>query len=129
MGCAVACVAARLGLSYSSALKLFAHPEYAWTRGFYCGEIVDALGRAGLNYAYSKFDLHRDRKNLVRSGTIAFVDPCEVHALGHFYLRTHRGWMNPWANFPKIKDVQARYQLRLPSKVGYVVFEKPRPRK
>jgi hypothetical protein len=76
MGCAVACVASRCGLKYSEALKLFSNHHFAWTRGFYCSEIVSALSLAGFNYIYQIFNA--GHKNLLKEkGTIVFVEPSE----------------------------------------------------
>lgn len=43
MGCAVACTTYVLNYTYKRALKLYEAPHNAWSRGFYCQEIVKAL--------------------------------------------------------------------------------------
>jgi hypothetical protein len=89
MGCAVACVASLLGITYEEALGLF-EENYATSRGYYCGEIVGALERGGLFYSYvtsSSGNLHL----IDRIGTIIFVGFCEDFPFGHFLLRTKNG--------------------------------------
>lgn len=122
MGCAVACVAFRCGLSYPSALALFSKQDHAWSRGFYCAEIVEALHRAGHLCAYAKYKESHHQELLSRSGTIIFVEPCEQYPHGHFFVRSSKGWMNPWANFPQILAVRAEFQEQLPGRITYVVF-------
>ena len=123
MGCAVACVAFRCGLSYQAALALFSSSEYAWTRGYFCSEIVEALEFAGLKYTYAKFNSVRHADILIRVGTIAFVDHCIQYPAGHFFIRGSKGWMNPWVTFPMITDVRADFQKELPGKVSYIIYQ------
>jgi hypothetical protein len=135
LGCGVACVASRCGLSYKAALSLFARQEHAWTRGFYCSEIVEALSNAGFKYAFAKYDPSLHEKVIEIPGAIVFVGPCSDYPSGHFLLRCqtghrighrigHRmGWMNPWANFPMMNDVEAKLQKTLPAQVTYVIYE------
>lgn len=123
MGCAVACVAFRSGIDYSSALSKFKTPMHAWTRGFYCEEIVEALSNLGFDYSYLRFKKTEHESLLEQPGTIAFVDRSELYPSGHFFIRSSHGWMNPWSSFPKMIPMRAAYQKTLPGKVAYIVFE------
>ncbi len=123
MGCAIACVAARCGVSYQRALKLFSVEKHAWTRGYYCSEIVAALSAAGCDYRYEKFKAKRHASAILRAGTIVFIERGESYPSGHFLIRGREGWMNPWANFPNIGKVVSRFQKDLPGKIEYLVYE------
>ncbi len=124
MGCAVACVASLCHLRYGRAIELFEFQEHAWTRGFYCNEVVRALANVGLNYAFEEFNSLRHARHLKREGTIVFVAPCAKYPSGHYLLRLAKGWMNPWANFPMMRQVQAAIERKLPGAVSYLVYAK-----
>ena len=121
MGCAVACVASLLQISYQDALKSFSNREHAWTRGFYCRDIVEALQKSGLKYGYTKFEPLLHVGLLFKVGTIAFVGPCEKYPSGHFLLRAATGWMNPWKNFPLMIPIESGIVENLPGEPTYIV--------
>jgi hypothetical protein len=126
LGCGVACVASRCGISYKEALTLFVRPENAWVRGFYCREIVDALARAGLRYSFSEFDPLRDAGLLEKPGTIVFYPPSKEFPVGHYVIRAragYSGWMNPWSNFPQMIPIESGFQEAISGHPAYVVFE------
>ncbi len=123
LGCAVACVAFRLGIPYADALACFSTRKNAWTRGFFCAEVVAALDRAGLRYAWETFDPAKHERVIEKNGTIVFIDPCEAYPSGHYLIRSAYGWMNPWANFPLMIPAEAGFQEMLPGKIVYVIFE------
>lgn len=121
-GCGVACTAFVLNLTYSEALYYFLKPAQAWGRGFYCREVVAALGRAGKTYTQS-YVKSKGRQLLKIPGMIVFVGRSEKYPLGHYLVRTIRGdWMNPWINFPVIAPAKSGFQRRLPGKVIYVLY-------
>lgn len=121
MGCAVACVASRLGVSYDRALDLFSDRAAAWSRGYLCREVVDALGKVGLKYQFEKCEKNMDGYFSVSEGSIVFVGPCLAYPLGHYLLRTGSGWMNPWSNFPRMVPVTAAIEPWLPGAAEYVL--------
>ena len=121
MGCAVACVASLCRISYQEALSLFDQPENAWTRGFYCSEIVAALQKRHLKYQYSVFNPGEHSATLETSGTFVFIDPCPQYPAGHFFVKTENGWMNPWSNFPQMNPVKSDFQKSLPFRISYVI--------
>ncbi|OIO64928.1 hypothetical protein COY28_05075 [Candidatus Woesearchaeota archaeon CG_4_10_14_0_2_um_filter_57_5] len=116
-GCAVACVASACGISYAAALKLFTHQEHAGFRGYYCPEVVAALQKAGLRYAWRKVT-GKNRALLRKEGAIVFVGSSTRYPLGHFLLKTRKGWMN----IPAIGDVRAGFCSRLPGKAQWVIY-------
>lgn len=123
LGCAVACVASRCQISYESALRLFAEPKLAWVRGYYCTEVIEALRRAGIHYSTETFDPSLHQKLLERIGTIVFLEPSELYPVGHYLIRSNKGWMNPWVNFPSMNNVRADFQNTLPNKILFVLHE------
>jgi hypothetical protein len=125
LGCAVACVAYRAGVSYEDASHFFLHQEYAWTRGYYSSEVVEALAVGGWQYAFSEYESSVHSMKLSKEGTIVFVEPCTQYPAGHFFIRATSGWMNPWANFPLMDKVRADFQDQLPARVTYIIFEMP----
>jgi hypothetical protein len=131
LGCAVACVASRAGLEYLEALALFSEPENAWIRGYYGSEVVDALARAGLRYAFDELRSGADATNsarIERPGVIVFVAGTAFsYPMGHYLLRTRSGWMNPWANFPEMIPVRAAIQPALVGSVSHLIYELDSP--
>ncbi len=121
MGCGIACVAYALNKPYAKAKKFFSNPKKASFRGHYCREIVSALGRANLAYDYLKIT-ERNKRILTKPGVIVFVRRGKKHPDGHYLIRTARGWMNSWINFPSIRPLKAGFQKRLPGKPQWVVY-------
>ena len=123
MGCSVACVASLCGLSYQEALSLFNTPKLAWGRGFYCGEIVEALTRKKLAYKFEKFINKKHKEILAEPGTIIFTAADKTYPAGHFFLRAETGWMNPWSNYPQMIPVETSIQTEIYGKISYLIFE------
>ncbi len=124
MGCAVACVASLLNITYSQAHALFTERENAWTRGFYCSEVVQALAQIGQEWNFKKFDPAEHLPLALRKGTIVFIAANSNYPMGHFLLRKKTGWMNPWSNFPQMIPVEAAIQEDLPGEISYLIFSK-----
>jgi hypothetical protein len=121
LGCAAACVASLTGKSYKQALRLFSHPEYAFTKGYYAREICKALKKAGMTYTYQKCT--PSNKNILKMrNIIVFAAKTKKLPLGHFLLKTRKGWMNPWINYPSIKPAKSGFQKTFPGKPQWVIF-------
>lgn len=123
-GCAVACVAALLEVSYQCALAHFEHSEYATLRGYYCKEVIAALEHAGVN-ATLKYVKPRLIPGLNKPGTIVFVAKGGMYPNGHYLLRLEDGWMNSWVNFPRMEPAQAGMQTELPGRPQFAIFTEP----
>lgn len=123
MGCAVACVAFLLGISYKKAKNMFEYPKHSFTRGFYCREIVNTLKSGGLNYDFCKFKKGRE-KIMNKYSVIIFTERNKNYPKGHFLVRTKNGWMNSWINFPYIKPAQSGFQKSLPGKAKWIIYPK-----
>lgn len=121
MGCAVACVASVLRMSYQKALALFEKPENAWTVGYFCPEIVAALEKGGMEYSF-KAVLNSHDPVLKTPGTIVFTEISKAYPFGHYLLKTKKGWMNPWINCPEIAPAKSALVPKLPAKPTYAIF-------
>lgn len=122
MGCAVACVASILEIPYVSAKKLFAKPENAVTKGYYYPEIIDVLKKAGLNYKSSKIT-NANRSLIKKQGTIIFVSKSKKYPSGHYLLKTKKGYMNSWINFPTIFPTKSGIEKNLPGKPQGLIYK------
>ncbi len=122
MGCGIACVACVSGVSYSAVFKVIKR-EYALARGYFCRELVQALSRLGFEYDYKKVNA-KTRKYINKEGTIVFIAPSKKYPRGHYLVRTRKGWMNPWINFPSIVPAKADFTKKLPGKAQWVIFQK-----
>jgi len=121
-GCAVACVACILNISYDAALKFFSRPKQAIDRGFLCREIVSALRKSGHHYVYCKA-IDSNKKLSGIPGAIVFIARSKKYPIGHFLARTVEGaWMNPWINFPCIASAESGFQKRLPGKAQWIIY-------
>lgn len=121
-GCAVACVAWVLNISYDAALKLFSRPKQAIDRGFLCREIVSALSRGGHYCAYCK-SINSNKKFSRVPDAIVFIARSKKYPIGHFLVRTaQNSWMNPWINFPCITSAESGFQKRLPGKAQWIIY-------
>ena len=120
-GCAVACVAYLLKISYEKALQLFDQPHQAWGRGFYLKEITEALKKMDHRYSYCKLT-HSKIFLLKIPGVIVFIARSQKLPLGHYLVRTKTNrWMNPWINFPCIASAKSGFQKRLPGKAKFII--------
>ena len=120
-GCAVACVASVLNISYKKALLLFDKPHQAWGRGFYCPQTCKALKKAGKEYHWAKIS-SKNKALIKRIGIIVFTREDKKDHLGHYVVKTKKGWMNSWVNFPCITPAKAGYCKKLPGKPSWVIF-------
>jgi len=119
MGCAIACVASVLGISYKKGKYLFARPEDAIEKGFYCPAIVKVLNGKGLNYSFSK--VKKENKKLINQlGVIVFTD----YLGGHYFVKTKKGWVDSWINFPNIAPAKSGFRRNILGKEKWVLYPK-----
>ena len=123
MGCGVACVAYILKTGYNHAKKVFVHPEYACSRGYYCKEICEALKSKKKEYGYSRYG-SKKKALLNIDGTIVFIGNSKQYPAGHFLVKAEKGWMNPWINFPLIIPAKSGFQKNLPGKAQWILYQK-----
>lgn len=122
IGCGLACVASELGIRYQTARRLSGRPEGSFTSGYYCEDLVKLLNGMGRNYSFRKVR-KGDESILEIPGTIVFAKKGDKYPCGHWLLRTERGWMNPWVNWPSISPAKAGYEKEFPGKPDWMVYE------
>ena len=119
LSCGLACVASAANRAYRQVFKL-ANQKDAWTRGYYCPDLVSLLKKMKMRYAYAPYSL-KTRKYLQKKGTIVFITSKKM-PYGHYLLRTPKGWMNSWINFPRITPAKAGFTKKLPGKPKWVIY-------
>lgn len=113
MGCGLACVAFLVGISYQRVVSLDDEPRRAWTRGYYCPELVELLSRLGRKYKWRAVT-RRLRSIQIPNGSIVFVERSEEWPEGHYFVKVAENkYMNPWVNSPSIKSVRAGFQKKV----------------
>ena len=120
MGCAIACVASLLGISYKESLKLF-NRKNATTPNFYCKDIINKLKKKGLSYRYGKVK-SKTKKYINIPRTIVFIKRSNKYPVGHYLLKTEKGLMDPWINIPKINPAKAGFQKKLPGESQWIIY-------
>lgn len=122
MGCGVACVAYALEIPYKKALKLFDKQENAWSKGYMCRDLIQALENGGKQYKHFYYrDKHKEF--LKKPGVIVYTKRSENYPAGHYLIKTENGtWMNPWSNFPTIYPLEGSFQKNLKDPVGYILI-------
>ncbi len=119
MGCAVAATASFLKLDYYSTLKLFdnGHVKHS-VYGFYVYDIVRVLKKKGV---VAKSYKTRGVKIKFKTGDIVFSRDKLNDPFGHYLLKTPKGWMDSWKNFPSITPAKAGYRKRLPGQAEWLI--------
>ena len=123
MGCGIACVAVALGKSYQQTKSLFDNPEFASTRGYYCRELIKVLNKKFSNYNFSKAN-EKNKNLLMQDRVIVFIERSNKYPAGHYLIKTKKGWMNPWINFPNISPAKSGFQKNLPGKAQWIIYQK-----
>lgn len=124
MGCAVACVAYILNVSYQRALTLFEKQSAAWIEGYYCEDIVRALKKySGHEYAFEKV-AEGKLEQFNNEKIIVFCDRCAKYPEGHYLVKEGKTWMNPWVNYPIITPAKAGFLSVPPSKPTWFIYSK-----
>ncbi len=121
MGCAIACVASLLGVSYKNHYG-YSKKENAAKKGYYIKDIILALKKRKLRYKGSKVT-NKTRKYLNKIGSIAFIKRSKRYPAGHYLLKTNKGWMNPWINYPEIAPAKSGFNKNLPGKAQWILYK------
>lgn len=120
MGCAIACSASLAGLSYKQMRKYFDNGKVKErTSGFYNRDIISALGKIGISV--KAFSIRKWGNRRIKVGTIVFIERSKKYPMGHYLLKTKKGWMNSWINYPNINPAKAGFQKTLPSKARWFI--------
>ena len=120
MGCAVACAASLSNLSYKKMRRYFDDGKNKeCTSGFYNRDIIKALSK--IKITAKAFSIKKWSNKKIKLGTIVFIRQPKVNPFGHYILKTKKGWMNPWINFPYINPAKAGFQKILPGQIKWVI--------
>lgn len=121
LGCAIACVAYLLNISYQKTLSFFSDgTRKAKAVGFTCKEIILVLNNKGLNYKY-KYIKEKHRKKIYKPNAIVFLRRSRKYPAGHYLTRTNDKWMDSWINFPNNK-IESGFRKKLPEKPIYLIY-------
>lgn len=121
LGCAVACTAFLLDITYQDSLKLFKNGKYrAGNKGFFCKDMITVLKKAGLKYEY-RYIRNKIRRKIYKPKTVVYVKKSKKYPHGHYLVRFDNKWMDPWINFPD-KYIKAGYRKRLPERPIYAIL-------
>lgn len=123
-GCAIACAAFALNLSYKRAANLVGESQAASTR-FYVKDLNNFLNSQGLNYS-RKHIKTSTKEEIKKEGTIILLRRSKLYPVGHYLIRHGDLWMDPWVNMPSsnydISKARSGYRKRLPGRPMYVVY-------
>lgn len=122
LGCAVACVAFVLQVSYRKALTLFAGggKRVKEKANFYCPEIVRILNKAGLNYSWKQLTKEREEE-IYNDFSIVFIKKSAKYPFGHFLSRYKNKWMDSWINLPD-KNIKAGFREELLGEPTHIIY-------
>lgn len=120
LGCAIACLASILNISYKNALSLVPNgASRAKTEGFYCRDLVRTLNESGKEYIFK----HLKGEVESPAGSIIYIKKSIQYPAGHYFARSEEGFMDPWINFPHTPR-ESGFRKELPGQMQYLVFRK-----
>ena len=129
-GCGIACLANLLNQPYDKIKQDFETKFYTIERGVKIFDIVNYLKTRKLNYKSKffnqnkkyKFDKEEADKFSKILGSITLIVKSKKYPIGHYLLRTKKGWIDPWYNLPSIDNVHAGMRKELPNNPWYVLY-------
>ena len=120
MGCAIACAAALANLSYKQMRRYFNNGKIKeQASGFYNRDIVAALRMLKIEARACSIKKWSNKK--IKVGSIVFIGSSRKYPMGHYILKTRRGWMNPWKNYPIINPAKAGFQKMPSGKIRWII--------
>ncbi|MDP4038587.1 MAG: hypothetical protein Q8P54_01290 [bacterium] len=122
-GCAIACMAFITNKSYQDLLMVLGNNKAA-TRGIYCKELVEILGKLGYFYSYNYLK-PKLKVKIYQDSVIVFIQRSKKYPTGHYLVRYKNLWMDPWINLQTssdIKKAKSGFRKRLPGRPIYGVF-------
>jgi len=96
-GCGIACIASLLDISYEDAYWLARREKGDSIAGGSPGTELHHIAMILQEMGIHVFADWQEADDFP-AGTILFVEGPEPYDGGHYILRTHKGWMDPWAN-------------------------------
>lgn len=122
-GCGIACFAFALGMTYSQAAKCLGERQANSTR-FWVKDLAAALNSSGKTYTAKHMKPGLNKK-IYKDGTIILIRRSKRYSVGHYLIRHHGYWMDPWINLPvdnNIQHARSGFRKRLPGKPMYALF-------
>ena len=120
MGCAIACAASLAGISYKK-MKNYFNDADSRERicGFFNRDIILALSR--VNLIAKAYSVRRWNSRSFKMGAIVFIGRSKKYPAGHYLLKTKKGWMNPWLNYPNINPAKAGFQKKILDEIKWII--------
>jgi hypothetical protein len=130
-GCGIACIANLLNLPYQQIKQDFEAKFYKINKGIKVFDMVSFLNGLGMDYTikffnHNKYDPILAEKYSKIPNSITLIRKNQIYPVGHYLLRTDKGWIDPWFNFPSIDGVHAGLRQELVGYPWYVVYPKKR---
>ena len=123
MSCGLACVAYIVGKNYDELASLQSKKKLDST-GFYCPGLVLLLKQHGYNYKWRKLSKN-EKYPVFNNGDIVFIARSPEMPNGHFLTKTLYGWMDPWSNLAKTKNLKkakSSFRENLPGGPSYIIY-------
>ncbi len=120
MGCGIACVSYIAKKTYDKVLEKYPTKNHAWTRGFYCKDLVKLLAMEGYYYKWRKVKKDESISEIPLK-SIVFIARSDEYPVGHFMVKESKNkYMNPWINHPEMSPAKSGFQKEIGS-ISYVV--------
>jgi len=81
------------------------------------------LKKRHLDYKSSKVN-DKTKKYLNKIGSIVFIKRSKKWPSGHYLLKTSKGWMNSWINYPKTNPTKSGFNKKLPGEAQWIIYKK-----
>jgi hypothetical protein len=121
-GCGIACLANLLNQPYKEVKREFEYDFYSIDSGIKIFDIMRYLEMKKLSYQCAflnqnpKYHTKNQNKKTLSKipGSITLIAKNSTYPVGHYLLRTSKGWIDPWYNFPDIHTPYAGIRRKLP---------------
>lgn len=130
-GCGIACLANLLNKPYDWVKNDFEKKFYTIENGVKIFDIVNYLKTHNREYQ-SKF-FNRNKRHKVNKSeadkfskiedSMTLIIKSAKYPVGHYLLRTKKGWIDPWYNLPSIDNVRPGIRKKLPDDPWYVLYQ------
>ncbi len=130
-GCGIACLANLLDKPYDKVKQDFEKKFYSIKNGIKVFDMVKYLNGLGLKYDLKFFNQNPKHVNKLEAdnfsrkfNSITLIAKSDKYPVGHYLLRTKKGWVDSWINLPSIDNVKSGVRKTLPNNPWYVIFQK-----
>ena len=122
-GCGIACFAFASDITYQDAAAYLGAAQANSDR-FYVKDFAAALNQRELPYVHRYAKPHLQDK-LDTEGAIVLIRRSKLYPTGHYLIRHHNQWMDPWINLPtdnRLSHARSGYREELPGEPMYILF-------